>query len=33
MAQARRGRIPDMAAKTKSRRDGAYAVNLCTDSN
>ncbi|HYW62799.1 MAG TPA: acyl-CoA dehydrogenase, partial [Bradyrhizobium sp.] len=31
MAQARRGRIPDMTVKTKSRRDGAYAVNLCTD--
>jgi 3-hydroxy-9,10-secoandrosta-1,3,5(10)-triene-9,17-dione monooxygenase len=31
MAHARRGRIPDMAAKTKARRDGAYAVNLCTE--
>jgi len=31
MADARRGDIPDMAAKTKSRRDGAFAVNLCTE--
>ena len=31
MADARRGHIPDMAAKTKARRDGAYSVNLCTD--
>jgi 3-hydroxy-9,10-secoandrosta-1,3,5(10)-triene-9,17-dione monooxygenase len=31
MADARRGHIPDMAAKTKSRRDGAFAVNLCTE--
>jgi 3-hydroxy-9,10-secoandrosta-1,3,5(10)-triene-9,17-dione monooxygenase len=31
MAEARRGRIPDMAGKTKSRRDGAFAVNLCTE--
>jgi 3-hydroxy-9,10-secoandrosta-1,3,5(10)-triene-9,17-dione monooxygenase len=31
MADARRGRIPDMAAKTKSRRDGAFAVNMCTE--
>lgn len=31
LADARRGRIPDMAAKTKMRRDGAYSVNLCTD--
>ena len=31
MAEARRGYIPDIAAKTKSRRDGAFAVNLCTD--
>jgi 3-hydroxy-9,10-secoandrosta-1,3,5(10)-triene-9,17-dione monooxygenase len=31
MADARRGHIPDMAAKTKSRRDGAYSVNLCTE--
>jgi 3-hydroxy-9,10-secoandrosta-1,3,5(10)-triene-9,17-dione monooxygenase len=31
MAQARRGQVPDIAAKTKSRRDGAYCVNLCTE--
>lgn len=31
MAEARRGHIPDMAAKTKCRRDGAFAVNLCTE--
>jgi len=31
MAEARRGHIPDMAAKTKSRRDGAFAVNMCTE--
>jgi 3-hydroxy-9,10-secoandrosta-1,3,5(10)-triene-9,17-dione monooxygenase len=31
MADARRGYVPDIAAKTKSRRDGAYAVNLCTE--
>lgn len=31
MADARCGQIPDMAAKTKSRRDGAYSVNLCTE--
>jgi 3-hydroxy-9,10-secoandrosta-1,3,5(10)-triene-9,17-dione monooxygenase len=31
MADARRGHIPDTAAKTKSRRDGAYSVNLCTE--
>src|SRR3982074_668218 len=31
MADARRGHIPDIAAKTRSRRDGAYAVNLCTE--
>src|SRR5947208_3791702 len=31
MAEARRGHIPDMPAKTKSRRDGAFSVNLCTD--
>lgn len=30
MADAKRGHIPDMAAKTKLRRDGAFAVNLCT---
>ena len=31
MADARRGEIPDMAAKTRLRRDGAYSVNLCTE--
>ena len=31
MADARRGNIPDTAAKTKSRRDGAFSVNLCTE--
>jgi 3-hydroxy-9,10-secoandrosta-1,3,5(10)-triene-9,17-dione monooxygenase len=31
MADARRGRIADMAAKTKFRRDGAFSVNLCTE--
>ena len=31
MEDARRGRIPDMAIKTRYRRDGAFSVNLCTD--
>jgi 3-hydroxy-9,10-secoandrosta-1,3,5(10)-triene-9,17-dione monooxygenase len=31
MADVRRGHIPDIAAKTKSRRDGAFSVNLCTE--
>jgi 3-hydroxy-9,10-secoandrosta-1,3,5(10)-triene-9,17-dione monooxygenase len=31
MSDARAGHIPDMAAKTRSRRDGAYSVNLCTE--
>jgi 3-hydroxy-9,10-secoandrosta-1,3,5(10)-triene-9,17-dione monooxygenase len=31
MADARRGYIPDMAVKTRLRRDGAYSVNLCTE--
>ena len=31
MAEARCGHIPDMAAKTRLRRDGAYSVNLCTE--
>src|SRR6266567_9282343 len=31
MADARQGYIPDIAAKTKSRRDGAFSVNLCTE--
>jgi 3-hydroxy-9,10-secoandrosta-1,3,5(10)-triene-9,17-dione monooxygenase len=31
MVDARRGYIPDMAAKTGLRRDGAFSVNLCTE--
>ncbi|ABE64136.1 Acyl-CoA dehydrogenase [Nitrobacter hamburgensis X14] len=31
MRDARRGLVPDMAVKTGWRRDGAYAVNLCTE--
>ena len=31
MADARRGYIPDMAGKTRLRRDGAFSVNLCTE--
>jgi 3-hydroxy-9,10-secoandrosta-1,3,5(10)-triene-9,17-dione monooxygenase len=31
MADARRGHIPDTAAKTRLRRDGAFSVNLCTE--
>jgi 3-hydroxy-9,10-secoandrosta-1,3,5(10)-triene-9,17-dione monooxygenase len=31
MADARAGHVPDIAAKTRLRRDGAYAVNLCTE--
>jgi 3-hydroxy-9,10-secoandrosta-1,3,5(10)-triene-9,17-dione monooxygenase len=31
MTDARTGRMPDMAAKTKYRRDGAFSVNLCTE--
>jgi 3-hydroxy-9,10-secoandrosta-1,3,5(10)-triene-9,17-dione monooxygenase len=31
MAAARRGRVPDIPAKTKARRDGAFSVNLCTE--
>ncbi|SEM31797.1 acyl-CoA dehydrogenase family protein [Bradyrhizobium sp. OK095] len=31
MSDARRGHIPDMASKTRYRRDGAFSVNLCTD--
>jgi 3-hydroxy-9,10-secoandrosta-1,3,5(10)-triene-9,17-dione monooxygenase len=31
IADARGGHIPDVAAKTRSRRDGAYSVNLCTE--
>jgi 3-hydroxy-9,10-secoandrosta-1,3,5(10)-triene-9,17-dione monooxygenase len=31
MADARGDRIPDMATKTRYRRDGAFSVNLCTE--
>ena len=31
MVDARSGHVPDTAAKTKLRRDGAYSVNLCTE--
>ncbi|WP_247328780.1 acyl-CoA dehydrogenase family protein [Bradyrhizobium sp. 21] len=31
MEEARRGHIPDMATKTRYRRDGAFSVNSCTD--
>jgi len=31
MEDARRGYVPDMAEKTRYRRDGAYAVGLCTE--
>jgi 3-hydroxy-9,10-secoandrosta-1,3,5(10)-triene-9,17-dione monooxygenase len=31
MADARRGDVPTLAEKTRYRRDGAYAVNLCTE--
>ena len=31
IADARRGHVPDIAAKTRLRRDGAYSVNLCTE--
>ena len=31
MDDARHGRVPDIAAKTRLRRDGAYSVNLCTE--
>jgi 3-hydroxy-9,10-secoandrosta-1,3,5(10)-triene-9,17-dione monooxygenase len=31
MEDARRHHVPDMAAKTRYRRDGAFSVNLCTD--
>jgi 3-hydroxy-9,10-secoandrosta-1,3,5(10)-triene-9,17-dione monooxygenase len=31
MADARRGHIPDIPAKTRMRRDGAFSVNLCTE--
>lgn len=31
LAEVRRGDIPSIRAKTKLRRDGAFAVNLCTE--
>lgn len=31
MEDARRGVVPDMLAKTRYRRDGAFSVNLCTE--
>jgi 3-hydroxy-9,10-secoandrosta-1,3,5(10)-triene-9,17-dione monooxygenase len=31
MADARSGHIPDIAAKTRLRRDGAFSVNLCSE--
>jgi 3-hydroxy-9,10-secoandrosta-1,3,5(10)-triene-9,17-dione monooxygenase len=31
MADARRGDVPDIAAKTRLRRDGAFSVGLCTE--
>jgi 3-hydroxy-9,10-secoandrosta-1,3,5(10)-triene-9,17-dione monooxygenase len=31
MEDARRDRTPDMATKTRYRRDGAFSVNQCTD--
>jgi 3-hydroxy-9,10-secoandrosta-1,3,5(10)-triene-9,17-dione monooxygenase len=31
MEDAKRGRVPDMATKTRYRRDGAFSVNLCTE--
>jgi 3-hydroxy-9,10-secoandrosta-1,3,5(10)-triene-9,17-dione monooxygenase len=31
MADARRGHVPDIAAKTRMRRDGAFSVNMCTE--
>lgn len=31
MADARRNIVPKLAEKTRYRRDGAYAVNLCTE--
>jgi 3-hydroxy-9,10-secoandrosta-1,3,5(10)-triene-9,17-dione monooxygenase len=31
MAHAREGRIPDLAEKTRYRRDGAFSVGLCTE--
>jgi 3-hydroxy-9,10-secoandrosta-1,3,5(10)-triene-9,17-dione monooxygenase len=31
MADAAHGRVPDIVTKVKCRRDGAFAVNLCTE--
>ena len=31
MADARRGHVPHISGKTRLRRDGAFAVNLCTE--
>jgi len=31
MVEARRGNVPDIATKTRYRRDGAFSVNLCTE--
>jgi 3-hydroxy-9,10-secoandrosta-1,3,5(10)-triene-9,17-dione monooxygenase len=31
MAEAGRGHVPNIATKTRLRRDGAYSVNLCTE--
>src|SRR5436190_585798 len=31
MDDARRGHIPDLASKTRLRRDGAFSVKLCTE--
>jgi len=31
MVDARRGHVPDLACKTRLRRDGAFSVNLCTE--
>ncbi|WP_441237467.1 acyl-CoA dehydrogenase family protein [Bradyrhizobium sp. 930_D9_N1_4] len=31
MDEARRGHVPNMASKTRYRRDGAFSVNLCTE--
>ena len=31
MVDARRGYVPDIAAKTRMRRDGAFSVNMCTE--
>jgi 3-hydroxy-9,10-secoandrosta-1,3,5(10)-triene-9,17-dione monooxygenase len=31
MADARRGHVPHISGKTRLRRDGAFAVNQCTE--